>query len=97
MKKFQVLEKLGVGTYSTVYKVKRLSDGLNYAMKKVRLPKLSKKGIMIMEGGSKERDNIDWMKKYNKSTMQPIVKKYNLKVYGTFPSITIIKSQHHLC
>ena len=51
---------------------------------------------MIMEGGSEERDNIGWMTKYNKSKIQPIIKKYNLKVYGTFPSITIIKSQHHL-
>ena len=61
------------------------------------LPKLSEKGIMIMEGGSKERDNIDWMEKYDKPKMQPIVKKYNLKVYGTFPSITIIKNPHHPC
>ena len=44
-KNFTTLEKLGVGTYSTVYKVKRISDGKNYALKKVRLPNLSKKGM----------------------------------------------------
>ena len=46
-KNFTTLEKLGVGTYSTVYKVKRISDGKNYALKKVRLPNLSKKGTYI--------------------------------------------------
>ena len=44
VKNFKTLEKLGVGTYSTVYKVKRVSDGKMYALKKVRLPNLSKKG-----------------------------------------------------
>ena len=43
-KKFKIIEKLGVGTYSTVYKVKRQSDGKNYALKKVKLPNLSAKG-----------------------------------------------------
>ena len=44
-KKFKILEKLGVGTYSKVYKVKRLSDGKFYALKKVSMRKLSTKGF----------------------------------------------------
>ena len=44
MDKFKIIEKLGVGTYSTVYKVKRISDEDVYALKKVKLPKLNKKG-----------------------------------------------------
>ena len=43
-KNFQIIEKLGEGTYSTVYKVRRKSDGELYALKKVKMPKLSKKG-----------------------------------------------------
>ena len=35
MKNFQILTKLGEGAFSVVYKVKRLSDGLEYALKKV--------------------------------------------------------------
>ena len=46
-RKFKLLEKLGKGTYSNVYKVKRISDGKFYALKKVRLPKLNKKGLTI--------------------------------------------------
>ena len=48
MKKFKIIEKLGVGTYSTVYKVKRQSDGKNYALKKVKLPNLSAKGLNLL-------------------------------------------------
>ena len=43
-KNFTIQAKLGVGTYSKVYKVKRHSDGQFYALKKVRMPNLSKKG-----------------------------------------------------
>ena len=35
--------KLGEGAYSKVYKVKRLADGLEYALKKVKLQSLSDK------------------------------------------------------
>ena len=40
---FKVVDKLGDGAYSTVYKVVRLSDGLVYALKKVRMLDLSDK------------------------------------------------------
>tara|TARA_Y100000817_G_C16786828_1_gene513207 strand:- start:515 stop:1054 length:540 start_codon:yes stop_codon:yes gene_type:complete len=56
--------------------------------------KLSSGGIIIMEGGSIKRDNIEWMKIYNKPKIQPIIekysKKYNIKTFGELPSITII-------
>ena len=57
--------------------------------------KLTKNGIIIMEGGSLERDNIEWMIKYNKPKIIPILKKYselyNIKTIGNIPSITLIK------
>ena len=43
IKKFEILKHLGKGSYSNVYKVKRKNDGKFYAMKKVKLPKLSRK------------------------------------------------------
>ena len=67
-------------------------DAFEFAIKNY-LPKLSKNGIMIMEGGSEQRDNVEWMIKYNKPKIQPVVKKYGLKVVGTYPSITIIKNK----
>ena len=47
LKDFQLVEKLGEGSYSSVYKVKRITDNCEYALKKVRMLKLS----------SKEREN----------------------------------------
>ena len=57
---------------------------------------LSSNGIIIFEGGSIERDNVEWMNKYNKPKIFPVLKKYiekgyNIKTYGSFPSITVIK------
>jgi len=40
---FDILEKLGEGAYSTVFKVVRKSDGKIYALKKVRMVKLTAK------------------------------------------------------
>jgi len=43
LKDFEVLKLLGKGSFSEVFKVKRISDGQEYAMKKVKLYKLGKK------------------------------------------------------
>jgi len=43
IKEFQILNKLGEGAFSSVYKVKRISDGQEYAMKKVKMSSLSEK------------------------------------------------------
>jgi hypothetical protein len=60
------------------------------------LPKLSENGILLLEGGSIERDNVEWMNKYNKPLINPVIQKYkknnfNVEVIGSFPSITIIR------
>ncbi len=49
LKDFKVIGKLGTGTFSTVYKVKRVSDGIFYALKKVKMSKLSKKGLFCIK------------------------------------------------
>ncbi len=60
-------------------------------------PKISWRGLVLIEGGSEERDNIEWMIKYNMPSIKaeimdnPIIQKYYL--YGTyldFPSITVM-------
>jgi predicted O-methyltransferase YrrM len=56
--------------------------------------KIKKDGLMILEGGSKDRDNVEWMTKYNKSPIVPIIEKYKSK-YNIFtidkhPSMTMI-------
>ena len=36
--------------------------------------KVKDDGIILMEGGSEERDNVDWMIKYNKPKITPVLK-----------------------
>jgi predicted O-methyltransferase YrrM len=60
------------------------------------LDKITEKGMIIFEGGSIERDNVEWINKYNKEKINPKIKKYiqngyNIKTFGKFPSITVIK------
>ena len=58
------------------------------------LPKLSATGLMLLEGGSKERDEIVWMNKFNKPKINPILQKYSkdytIKTFGKHPSLTLI-------
>ena len=50
-----------------------------------------------MEGGSEERDNCDWMIKYNKPKIREVLAEYSdkleIKVFSEFPSITLIKNK----
>lgn len=61
------------------------------------LPLLKSGGILIMEGGSEERDNCEWMVKYNKPKIREVLSKYSdkldIKVFSEFPSITLIKNK----
>tara|TARA_B100000902_G_scaffold25753_1_gene30950 strand:- start:2914 stop:3456 length:543 start_codon:yes stop_codon:yes gene_type:complete len=58
------------------------------------LNKLTKNGIMILEGGSTKRDNVYWMKKYDKPKIIKVLEQYkdkiNIKTIGDFPSITLV-------
>ena len=40
---FQFIKKLGQGSYSSVYKVKRLNDNCEYALKKVNMANMNAK------------------------------------------------------
>lgn len=40
---FQIMKRLGEGAYSSVYNVKRTLDSQTYALKKVKMGKLSEK------------------------------------------------------
>lgn len=60
------------------------------------LPKVRPGGVIILEGGSVARDNIEWMVKYNKTPIAPYLntlKKagYHVATYGKVPSITLIQ------
>ena len=56
-------------------------------------PLLKKGGVAILEGGSKERDNCDWMVKYKRPKIQAVLKKlkprFSFIVVERYPSVTI--------
>jgi hypothetical protein len=58
---------------------------------------MSEHGVMILEGGSEARDNVDWMDKYNKKKIKPYLDSisgdYIIHTINKFPSITIIKNK----
>ncbi len=62
------------------------------------MPLLTETGLMILEGGSKERDNVDWMIKYDKPMIHPVITRfigrYNITTIGNMPSITLIKNKN---
>jgi predicted O-methyltransferase YrrM len=55
-------------------------------------------GLILFEGGSEERDNIEWMKKYNKEPIKPELESnkiiednvYVFCTYLKFPSLTVL-------
>lgn len=62
-------------------------------------PKLSQGGIIAFEGGSVERDNIEWMQKFNKGKIQPelekllnanLIPEWSFQIFTAFPSLTLI-------
>lgn len=64
------------------------------------MKKIKRNGIIILEGGSNERDNVEWMNIYNKPKIQPIIEKYssslNIKVIGKIPSLSIITLKNNI-
>lgn len=58
------------------------------------MDKLTDEGILVLEGGSIERDQVHWMLKYNKPCIHSVIKqlspKYKIKTIGTMPSLTFI-------
>ena len=61
------------------------------------IPILKPGGVLLMEGGSEERDNCEWMVKYNKPKIREVLNKYldtlEIKIFSEFPSLTMIKTK----
>jgi hypothetical protein len=62
------------------------------------LQKVSREGVMVFEGGSVERDDVEWMKKYGKPSIVEYLNKLReerkdlvVTVVDVFPSMTIIR------
>jgi predicted O-methyltransferase YrrM len=84
-----------VTTYDLIHiDIANTGDIIKYAMDHY-FSKLTDNGVIIFEGGSISRDNVEWMIKYDKPKIYPILHEYkkagyNIKTYGDLPSITVI-------
>ena len=62
------------------------------------LSKISPHGIILLEGGSVERDRVEWMQKFNKPKIRPVLDKYQnqleITTIGQVPSLTLIQRKH---
>lgn len=72
------------------------NDGLTYeTLFKHYMQKIKDNGIVLIEGGEKYRDEIEWMIKYNKPKILPVIEKYkkiyDIKTIFHYPSLTIIR------
>lgn len=65
-------------------------DVYDYAIKNY-MNLLSPTGMLILEGGSKERDEVEWMTKYNKTSINPLLSQLNHVTLGSVPSMTLIR------
>ena len=60
------------------------------------MQKVSSQGVCILEGGSESRDNVYWMKEFNKTKIKPVIEKeiertkYDILVLEDYPSVTLI-------
>lgn len=57
--------------------------------------KVSENGVMVLEGGSHQRDNVYWMIQFKKRKINPYLLKiyndYDINIIEKYPSMTIIK------
>lgn len=50
--------------------------------------------VVIFEGGTKKRDNVDWMIKYRKTPIHPLKNKLGFKILDNkFPGLSIISAK----
>jgi hypothetical protein len=60
--------------------------------------KISQFGRIVFEGGSRDRDNVEWMKKYNRRPIRPVISElvgmahgWQVMVIKDWPSLTVIE------
>jgi predicted O-methyltransferase YrrM len=73
-------------------------DAYLFAIEKY-MQKISPNGVIILEGGSMERDNVYWMREFNKKRINPLLirfaKDYKVELIDKFPSLTIISKNNN--
>lgn len=87
---YQKHEELEDNNYDLIHiDIANDGDVYKFALENYR-KKLTPKGVLILEGGSEERDKVYWMEKYKKTPINEFLVNVNdYRVVGNFPSLTI--------
>lgn len=57
--------------------------------------KINQGSIILFEGGSEERDNVEWMIKYNATPINSVKSQTNYQVINSsFPSLSVIQNEY---
>lgn len=94
---FKVHELFGTGSVSLLHvDLSNTGDTLKHVMEAWD-EKLEHLGIILFEGGTQERDNVEWMKKFDKKPIKselennPIIAaNYIFATYLPFPGLTML-------
>lgn len=89
---YDVLPEMEDGSIDVLH-VDIANDGDAYEFVLKHANKVKVGGIILMEGGSEERDEVDWMVKYDKRKIKPVLDVCLLRhsTVGCVPSMTIIR------
>jgi predicted O-methyltransferase YrrM len=95
---YKVHEQLGNSSIDIIHiDIANNGEVFKFAVEKY-FEKLTDDGLLILEGGSNERDNVDWMIKYNKPKIIDFITeysdKYDIFTIGTIPSVTLLQRRH---
>ena len=65
-------------------------------------PKVAERGLVLIEGGSQERDEVEWMVKYNMASLKKEIETneiintyYDYMTYFNFPGLTVLLRKWH--
>lgn len=106
LKDFVSLKKFDVYVEGFIEEILKISNLVHIDLshdgkmfEKVLSSKINNNAIIIMEGGSEERDNVEWMKTYSAKKISPVLEKYSkirddllISVIEAMPSVTVIQS-----
>tara|TARA_Y100000768_G_C23900131_1_gene644631 strand:- start:200 stop:889 length:690 start_codon:yes stop_codon:yes gene_type:complete len=106
LKDFVSLKKFDVYVEGFIEEILKISNLVHIDLshdgkmfEKVLNSKINSNAIIIMEGGSEDRDNVEWMKTYSAKKISPVIEKYSkirddllISVIEAMPSVTVIQS-----
>lgn len=91
-------EELEDGAYDLIH-IDVANTGVEYEVAERLMKKLARDGILLLEGGTEQRDCVPWMRDLNRAPMAPVIEKWRreghleVQVLGVFPGLTVVRNK----